>query len=217
VNEIKTGAWKEIQLEFHNFKVIEDLGMKFPTENSKHKKRYVRVKCKLCLIQYEGQYALFKSRDKVCKCKSRKGKGVIAWSNPKRDRILHIRTGMIYRCYNKKSHAFERYGAKGITVCNEWRENPEIFYQWALNNGYEDGLTIERIDNSKGYSPENCCWITRSKQSKNKSNILKIENVKIIKKMLEEKIRHKDIASATGASLNAIRRISCGTTWKDII
>ena len=215
-NKIKTGAWKEIQLEFHNFKVIEELGMRYPTEKSNHKKRFVKVECKLCGQQYEGVYQLFKDRDKVCKCESKKGKGMIAWSNSDRDRILKIRLGMIYRCHNEKSHAYKRYGAAGIHVCAEWLQEPELFYQWALNNGYKDELTIERIDNNKGYNPENCCWIILSEQNKNKSNILTKDKVKKIKKMLREKIQHKKIAAIVGASVNSVRRISCGQTWNDI-
>lgn len=167
-NQIKTGAWKEIQLSFHNFKVIKDLGMRFPRPESKDKKRYIQVQCILCSKIYEGQYALFKNRDKVCKCESKKGKTQIRWSNPIRDRLLHIRAGMIYRCHNDKCRRYVDYGARGIAVCSEWLESPESFYNWALNNGYQEGLTIERIDNDKGYFPKNCTWIPRSQQSKNR-------------------------------------------------
>jgi uncharacterized protein YerC len=215
-NKVKTGAWKEIQLDFHNFTVIEELGMRFPTEKSKNKKRYIRVKCKLCALEYEGQYSLFKNRDKVCKCESRKGKGVIAWSNPNRDRILNIRRGMIYRCHNKKCARYKDYGEKGIKVCDEWLNSAELFHQWALNNGYVDGLTIERIDNNKGYEPDNCTWITRAKQNMNRTHTLSVEKVKEVKKLLQEKVRHKKIASMMGVSVLSISRLSCGMTWANI-
>lgn len=68
------------------------------------------------------------------------------------------------RCYNKNNHAYKDYGLRGITICKEWLEDFEEFYKWAISNGYSDTLTIDRIDNDKGYLPDNCRWVTRNKQ-----------------------------------------------------
>ena len=72
------------------------------------------------------------------------------------------------RCYHPSYHAFNHYGGRGITVCDEWRNNFEAFYKWALSNGYRDNLTIDRKDNDKGYSPDNCKWSTMKEQNQNK-------------------------------------------------
>lgn len=206
-SEIKTGAWKEIQISFHNFNVIKDLGMRFPLPESKSKKRYVRVQCTLCGKKYEGQYAIFKSRDKVCKCESRKGKVQIKWSNPARDRILKIRNGMIYRCYEKKCPHYELYGGRGITVYSRWLQHPEEFYNWALGNGYKDGLTIERINNNKGYYPKNCKWITRGEQALNRrSNVTLQESEKIIS-LLESGVSQRKIAKRINRCTATIRKV----------
>lgn len=87
-------------------------------------------------------------------------------------RIYKEWAGMIQRCNNPKSTSYERYGAKGITVCDEWLgENGFInFCKWAMANGYRDDLTIDRIDNDKGYSPDNCRWATCKEQSCNKNS-----------------------------------------------
>ncbi len=76
---------------------------------------------------------------------------------------------MKQRCYYKKTLNFERWGGRGITVCPQWKNSYEAFRDWALSNGYKDGLSIDRIDNDKGYSPDNCRFATRIEQCRNKS------------------------------------------------
>ena len=83
-------------------------------------------------------------------------------------RLYQIYIDMVRRCHNPKEPWFQSYGAKGITVCEEWRNNPKAFFDWAINNGYNDNLTIDRIDGTKGYSPENCRWVDFSIQNFNK-------------------------------------------------
>ena len=74
------------------------------------------------------------------------------------------------RCENKKDISYHRYGAKGIEVCEEWKEDKTKFFAWAFENGYKDHLTLDRIDGTKGYSPENCRWVTVKDQANNRVN-----------------------------------------------
>lgn len=87
-----------------------------------------------------------------------------------KSKLYHIWNGMKNRCYCKTVKSYKDYGERGITVCDEWRNSAEKFIAWALESGYCDGLTIERIDNEKGYSPDNCKWISKSTQTKNRRN-----------------------------------------------
>lgn len=89
--------------------------------------------------------------------------------NMSKSRIYHIWQGMRYRCYTKTCSTYKNYGAKGIIVCDEWKYNFQPFYNWALNNGYRDDLTIDRIDPKGNYEPNNCRWATYAEQHQNLS------------------------------------------------
>lgn len=87
-------------------------------------------------------------------------------SLPRRKRRLyHIFYGMKARCFNTKSPLYQRYGARGIKVCDLWANDYGTFEEWSYNNGYQSDLTIDRIDPSKDYCPENCRWISLSENS----------------------------------------------------
>lgn len=74
------------------------------------------------------------------------------------------------RTLNKNSHAYKRYGERGITICDEWKNSFEAFRDWAIENGYSDELSIDRIDNDRGYYPANCRWADVKTQSNNRSS-----------------------------------------------
>ena len=91
-----------------------------------------------------------------------------------RTRIYTIWGNMINRTSNKKNKDYKNYGGRGITVCEEWKDYL-TFKKWALENGYSDTLTLDRIDNDKGYYPGNCRWADEETQNNNKQQSRKLE------------------------------------------
>lgn len=90
--------------------------------------------------------------------------------NAQYGKLYNIYQSMKKRCYNKKNHNYIHYGARGIGMCDKWKNSYIEFKKWALSNGYSEELSIDRIDVNKGYCPENCRWATNKQQQNNKTN-----------------------------------------------
>ena len=145
---------------------IEDLGTMFPTESSKRKYRYGLYKCGLCGNEFRSRVQDVKSNKiKSCGCKKLLSQSQ-SLSNTK---LYPIWTEIKYRTLNPKHKYYNDYGGRGITICDEWKNDFVSFHDWAISNGYEEnkGLSIDRIDNDGNYCPENCRWTTKTIQARN--------------------------------------------------
>lgn len=148
---------KKLNNESFTMKLIKDLGMV-------NGRRMAIFECLLCKdnIKCRTDSHTAKRDNGAClKCRTAKEANA-------NGRIGQVWVNMIQRCYNKNNPQFKDYGDRGIFVCDEWRNNFDLFKQWALKNGYDDNLFIDRIDNDKEYAPYNCRFVNRCIQNQNR-------------------------------------------------
>lgn len=150
--------------------------------------RYWLCRCECGTEREVASGHLLDGSSSSCGC-TRKEHAGMRTHGESRTRLYHTWKAIRGRCNNPNIRSYKDYGARGITVCEEWSDYL-TFKDWALQNGYNDTLSIERIDVNKGYCPENCCWIPMNEQSKNRRNTylskLSSEDAAIVKQALAD-------------------------------
>lgn len=129
---------------------------------------FVTCECSKCHNQFEIRYdTLQRLHGSHCPQCNIKAYGKLCRKPHREHKLYRIWWAMKGRCCNKDDKQYYNYGARGIAVCNEWLANFETFYDWAINSGYGKGLSLDRIDNNKDYSPSNCRWVDQKSQCYN--------------------------------------------------
>ena len=171
-----------------NPKLIEDLGMRKFTENSKEF-RFGKFECPYCGNNFECRISsVTNGETRSCGCI--KGKGNITHGLKKHKGYM-VHNDMMRRCYNERTSGYQNYGGRGITVCEEWL-NVVGFISW-FDSNYIEGFTLDRIDNDKGYNPDNCRFADKVTQALNqrikKSNTSGFVGISAVGKKWSVRIR----------------------------
>ena len=127
-------------------------------------------------------------------------------------RIFRIWDCMKTRCLNKNYTYFKHYGGRGITICDEWKNDFKQFYDWAINNGYAENLTIDRIDVNGNYEPSNCRWVTMKQQRRNTTKNIFVE-INGVKKVLidwctDYKIKYTTVLSRIHSGWEIVKALT---------
>lgn len=149
-----------VNQKFGKITVTKYIGRLQKSSSDNHK--YWEAKCECGNILYLRANQITKV--KGCKKCCRKTHGKT------NTRLFNIWQSMKARCYNKNNQNFYNYGGKGINICDEWKNSFINFYNWAINNGYKDSLSIDRINCNGNYEPSNCRWTDNYTQANNKTN-----------------------------------------------
>lgn len=155
---------------FGRWTVVEFAGM------DKYSRALWRCVCDCGKMDDVASNNLRRGLSKSCGCyKSDISKQIHTTHGQCNTRLYKIWQGMKRRCYNPHEIRYNRYGGKNVSLCEEWASDFAAFADWAMNNGYNDSLSIDRLDPHGNYSPSNCRWVTVIEQANNKTNNLCIE------------------------------------------
>ena len=170
-----------------NYKILEDSNKKDTSHHTLYK-----CECIFCgSIELRSYRVLRQQKGEICPHYDSLGFPSMRIHNSINSRISHIFNLMKRRCYDPKNKSYRWYGGKGIKICDEWIYSPSSFVKWSLENGYEENLTIDRIDASKDYSPQNCKWITMEENARKdkKSNLITVNGMTLTGRQWSKEIK----------------------------
>lgn len=127
----------------------------------KNRKSFWKCKCECGVVKYISANSLASGMVNSCGClrkeKAKLNKKHGLWGHP----LYWVHRSMLNRCYRTKDQSYKDYGARGIKVCNKWRNSVKEFYEWCMRNGWIKGIDLDRRNNNGNYCPSNCRFVTR--------------------------------------------------------
>ncbi len=190
-------------------RLIRDLGMQFATPTSKQKKRTIILSCSKCGTDVKATINYLNRPTSNGDCKPCAATTHGFSYHP----LVTAYYAMKARCEKKHHASYKDYGGRGITVCKEWKDSKIMFVNWCLSNGYAEGLTIDRRDNNKGYSPENCRFVSRKEQTLNTRRNIKItidEASEIAEFHSNSNATWKEISKHINIALSTLKQVCTG-------
>lgn len=183
--------------KYNRLTVVEYLGH-YTKEGTKQKRHWYRCECdcgnKNATVH---RNAILKGSIKSCGCVVKvKCKELFTTHGMRNTKLYKKYAEMKKRCYNMNCGRYSNYGGRGIKVCDKWLDDFMNFYNWSMENGYEEGLSIDRIDVNGNYEPSNCRWITIEQQANNKQNT-KYLTIDGVTKSVQEWSRESGINPST--------------------
>lgn len=147
---------------FGRLTAVEDVG------KNKHGKRLWKCKCQCGTSVDVPAGNLQSGNTKSCGCFQKENTSAYSKTHGFRgSKLYHVYSGMVDRCTRENHKSYAYYGGRGIFVCQEWLEDRSRFFEWAMANGYKEGLTLDRVENDGPYAPDNCRWVDRFAQCSN--------------------------------------------------
>lgn len=160
-----------VDLSGHSFSYLTVLHRDI---NPKHKRVMWKCVCKCGNTTVVSGCDLKSGHTMSCGCK--KFESHNATHGLSKSRMYYIWDSMVQRCYNPNNKSYNRYGSRGITMCDEWHNSFKSFNEWAMSNGYSANLSIDRIDNDGNYTPDNCRWVDFETQVNNRRTNIRIQH-----------------------------------------
>lgn len=198
--------------KYNRWTILKDVGIK-------KGRTHVLCRCDCGTEREISKTSVLYGYSKSCGCltkeTTRKMSSILHRTHGKSGTRLHnIWKNMRQRCFNEKSKAYKNYGGKGISICEDWLLY-ESFEKWALSNGYDDCLEIDRIDANGNYEPDNCRWVTKSFntaqsnkscRTKSKSKFTK-EDANKAKELRENGFTYREIGEIIGCGITHAKRL----------
>lgn len=172
------------------------------TRNKRGKKAFL-CKCDCGNTKLVQPTIWAKGYIKSCGCYA---KSLRVENNIEKHRLQNIFRGMIQRCYNSNDERYPNYGGRGIKICDEWLNDRNQFYEWALSHGYSNDLSIDRIEVDGNYEPDNCRWATAKMQANNRRPSSEWKRVKRYK-VYDKRFNLKELGEAIGCSCKRAKKI----------
>lgn len=169
------------------------------------------VRCDCGALKSVNPYRVLNGNTKSCGCYKAEhtvefNRREKAKHNGRRTRLYTIWHGMKQRCYCETCHDYKNYGERGIVICDEWKNDFSAFRDWALQNGYSEKLSIDRIDVNGNYCPENCRWVDCQTQNRNRTT-----NAAVLYRGKE--YTYADLADMSGIRYGTLYARICHRGW----